>query len=137
MTKFLNSLLANICLFFALTAISVLLWVKGIVNGRAFGILYLALIALFTYLVFRVISRRNNPDTISDFSNRESGVLGRQVALLRIAVIAMPMVLIYGLVITKGQPLLPRLVGACVNISLTVWLLSILLRVRAKKRFPK
>jgi hypothetical protein len=51
---------------------------------------------------------------------------------VRIAVVVLPVLLVTGLWVTRGEPLLPRLTGAAINLLITVWLI-ILLR-KAKKK---
>jgi hypothetical protein len=46
--------------------------------------------------------------------------------ILRIVVFVMPIILVLGVWLTRGKPLGPRLVGAAVNISLTVWFMVLL-----------
>jgi hypothetical protein len=51
---------------------------------------------------------------------------------VRIAVVVLPVLLVTGLWVTRGEPLLPRLTGAAINLLIMVWLI-ILLR-KAKKK---
>jgi hypothetical protein len=50
---------------------------------------------------------------------------------VRIAVAVLP-VLVMGLWLTRGEPLLPRLTGAAINVLITVWLIFLLGRANKK-----
>jgi archaellum biogenesis protein FlaJ (TadC family) len=130
MNKVFKSLLLTLFTFFALTLISVLMWVHGIVNARTFGIAYLALVALLTYVITRIlIKKKDASESTSQISTENIKVSRLLMIPLKVAVVVLPLLLIYGLLTTRGQPLLPRLVGAGVNIAITAWVASILLKV--------
>ena len=130
MNKVFKSLLLTLFAFFALTLISVLMWVRGIVNARTFGIAYLALVALLTYVITRIlIKKKDASGSTPQISTENIKVSRRLIIPLKVAVAVLPILLIYGLLTTRGQPLSPRLVGAGVNIAITTWVASILLKV--------
>ena len=130
MNKVFKSLLLTLFTFFALTLISILMWVHGVVNARTFGIAYLALVALLTYVITRIlIKKKDASESTSQISTENIKVSRLLMIPLKVAVVVLPLLLIYGLLTTRGQPLLPRLVGAGVNIAITAWVASILLKV--------
>jgi len=51
---------------------------------------------------------------------------------LEFYVVVLPLLLIIGLWMTRGEPLGPRMVGAAINIFFTLWFISLIRR--AKKR---
>ena len=55
------------------------------------------------------------------------------VRKLKVAVVALPVLLIVGLLLTRGAPLAPRLVGVAVNLFFTFWFVSIIRRARVKR----
>jgi len=130
MEKLFKSLLLTLFTFFALTLISVLMWVHGIVNARTFGIAYLALVGLLTYVITKIlIKKKDASGTTSQISTENIAVSHLLIIPLKVAVVVLPILLIYGLSTTRGQPLLPRLVGAGINIAITAWVASILVKV--------
>ena len=55
------------------------------------------------------------------------------VRKLKVAVVAFPVLLIVGLLLTRGAPLAPRLVGVAVNLFFTFCFVSIIRRAKIKR----
>jgi hypothetical protein len=67
----------------------------------------------------------NNPPLTGD-----SARIDRATKTLRITVAVMPILLLSGLWVTRGQPLLPRLVGAAINLLITAYFVFLLRRTK-------
>lgn len=69
-----------------------------------------------------MISSKNEPAL--------SSKKGSSVRILQGAVVALPLMLVLGLWLTSGGPLIPRLTGAAINIFFTCWFVSLLRRAK-------
>jgi hypothetical protein len=128
---------------FAIAAAVVLLVVVreelvGALSPRALGIVGLILWVggfLFLTLRFRAINRNfklaDQPDLdLEDPATRRK--VRRSIRTLRIGFILMPVFLIYGLSVTSGDPLFPRITGAALNLLITWSIYRALRAERAK-----
>jgi hypothetical protein len=60
--------------------------------------------------------------------------LPKLIRTLQIAVVVLPVLLIFGLLLTRGAPLAPRLVGATINLSITFWFITLIRHSKKKLR---
>lgn len=67
-------------------------------------------------------------DSHASSQTPEARRTAKSIRTLKIAVVVLPILLIYGLWATQGEPLFPRLVGAGVNIYFTVWFIWLIRR---------
>lgn len=91
------------------------------------------MLGLFIGLLYRyrlAQTMQRGQDSNSSLTG-DSGRLGRAIKTLRIAVIVLPLLLVSGLWATRRQPLLPRLVGAGINLLITAYLVSLLRRAKS------
>ena len=70
-------------------------------------------------------SQGSNPSLTGDSARVNSAT-----KTLRIAVVVMPLLLLNGLWVTRGQPLLPRFVGAAINLLITAYFVFLLRRAK-------
>jgi hypothetical protein len=118
-------LLVSFCLVFLLGYA----FASSVISARQFGIAGLLLFGcLYIVLIYSYKSARL-PGHQSKPSNLE---LDSALGKVRLAVVVLPVLLVTGLWFTRGEPLLPRLTGAAINLLIMVWLI-ILLR-KAKKK---
>ena len=68
----------------------------------------------------------SNPSLTGDSARRVNSA----TKTLRIAVVVMPLLLLNGLWVTRGQPLLPRFVGAAINLLITAYFVFLLRRAK-------
>lgn len=109
----------------------------GTVSPRLFGLCgILLMLGLFIGLAYRYRraqttegSLDNNPPLTGDSARTD-----RATKTLRITVVAMPILLLSGLWVTRGQPLLPRLVGAAINLLITAYFVFLLRRTKKATR---
>jgi small-conductance mechanosensitive channel len=104
---------------------------RGNLSPRMLGI---GLLALIGCLAVVVAVRRMKVGTSSQNephrSFEQSPRVTRSIRKLRMAVVALPIILIVGMWVTKGQPLIPRLTGAAVNLFFMFWFISVLRRAK-------
>jgi hypothetical protein len=134
-----NSIPMTLITFLVLSLAIAFLWTQGIMSARVLGVAYLVLVGFLTYAVAKILMKKvNDPQISLQISANSLDVKRPLIRRLKVAVIVLPILLVVGLLATRGQPLLPRLVGASINILLTGWVVSILLRVRkARENCPK
>jgi hypothetical protein len=49
---------------------------------------------------------------------------------IRIAIVVLPVLLVTGLWLTRGESLLPRITGAAINVLITAWFINILRKAK-------
>ncbi len=110
-------------------------YTKGNFSPRQLGAGFVMLIGcIFGLIVFR-LSRGQTDETRPLASDEKSSTLMvSAVRKVRIAAVTLPIILVVGLWLTRGQPLLPRLAGALMSVFITSWLLSLLFRARGNAR---
>lgn len=112
------------------------------ISPRDFGIAALLLwVAMFVIVIllsrqFIALKKVSN-DAVSrssegSFDAKTRRRLERQVRMFRTWVILMPLILLYGLWETRGESLLPRLVGATINILMTAAFFRAMRNVQAR-----
>jgi len=80
---------------------------------------------------YRHAERRTvNQDNNSSLTNDSARRVNRAIKTLRVAVVVMPILLLNGLLVTRGQPLLPRLAGASINLLITAYFIFLLRKAR-------
>lgn len=107
------------------------------VSPRQFGlIMLLVMVAGFVafYSIFKsartAVVQRIHSDSQPEIPKAATR---RSVRRLRVVVVTLPVLLVLGLWATRSDPILPRLVGAAINLGLTFWFLSILRRVKKRE----
>jgi hypothetical protein len=68
----------------------------------------------------------------TEIKSADEQKLSSAIRKLKITVVILPILLIYGMWQTRGGPLAPRLVGAGVNLFFTFWLISIIRKGKAR-----
>lgn len=103
----------------------------GNISSRVLGI---GLLALVGCLIAVVVLRRGKlgSHTPSETGRQSEASLQVNVSMriVKAAVVVLPILLIIGMWLTRGQPLIPRLTGVAVNLFFTFWLISILRRTK-------
>jgi hypothetical protein len=98
---------------------------RGIISARGLGVGFLILVGCLALVVsFRLRKGVTGSKNESSPSSRKAS----SFRVLQAAVVALALMLIFGLWLTRGDPLAPRLVGAAMNIFLTCWFISLLRR---------
>lgn len=85
---------------------------------------------VFGLVVYRLSSVPTSQDQTSQVEGEQPNEAAKAIKKIRTAVVVLPLLLIAASWITRDQPLLPRLVGASMNILITFWLLSQLRRLK-------
>jgi di/tricarboxylate transporter len=107
-------------------------FVTGNLLPRQLAIALLLLItALFGFVLFRLRRYKFDGNQTLDADNKSTEMI-RAMRTLRILVIILPVILVVGLWLTRGEALGPRLAGSAINILLTLWFLVILRRTRSR-----
>lgn len=112
--------------------------VVGALSPRALGIVGLLLwVGGFVFLTLRLRAINRNFKSAdqpaldsSDPAVRKK--IMRSIRILRVGIVMMPVFLIYGLSVTTGEPLFPRITGAVINICMT-WSFYHALRIERAK----
>jgi Ca2+/H+ antiporter len=124
------SLFLLVICFTALVLPVIYLYARGGLSPRQLGTAFLILIGcLFAVVVFR-LRRRQAEQSQPSPQDKDSPQVAGAVRKVRAAVVILPIVLLISLWATKEQPLLPRLVGAAISISITCYLLFLLSRTK-------
>jgi hypothetical protein len=111
-----------------------LMLTNGAISPRLLGVALLLLMGVLWVVIFLVLKRAssgaNQLRTSADTPKKIRAAIRR----LQFAVVALPVLLITGLWMTRGEPLVPRITGAAVNVFFTLWFISLIRR--AKKQLP-
>jgi len=89
---------------------------------------------LFAFLLFRFTQARlaqGQPVPSKETAPSETGNARRTA---RVAVLILPVLLVIGLWVTRDGPLLPRVVGAAINIFFTCWFLFLLVGTKSSAK---
>jgi hypothetical protein len=105
----------------------------GSSSARILGVTLLAFLAALYFLIFRILQRRVR-SAKQQVAPATKLPIKQGTRRLRFAVAIMPVLLIVGLWITRGQPWAPRIVGAVANVFLTLWLISVIRRAEKNYR---
>jgi hypothetical protein len=97
-------------------------------SPRLLGATLLLLMGALFILVFLILKRAAKQKRTPADPIKTQALIRR----LKFYVVVLPLLLIVGLWMTRGEPLGPRMVGAPINIFLTLWFISLIRR--AKKR---
>lgn len=131
--SFLHSFQFLFLCFLALAFLLTYTSVTGFVSPRQFALCFLLLMGgLFTALLYRYRRAQRSKDSQgSSLSlSPDTPRLNSSIKRLRVAVIVMPILLLNGLWLTQGQRLLPRLVGASINLLFTGYFIFLLRRAK-------
>lgn len=126
MAKPLWSSLLSITTCFTLLAFALAYgFARSIISPRALEVGFLVLIGCLAVVVSFRFSKG-----VTAFKNEssQSARKGSSIRVLQVTVVVLPLMLIFGLWLTRGDPLAPRLVGAAMNIVVTCWFISLLRR---------
>jgi glucan phosphoethanolaminetransferase (alkaline phosphatase superfamily) len=128
-----KQLAATFACFFLFLLLLAFLFVRHAVSPRQFALALLGLMcagSVLFFFIFKSARQFVNQDRSADRVAAE--VPAATLRRLKIFAVALPIILILGLWITRGQPLLPRAVGAAINLFFTFAIISVLRR--AKRR---
>lgn len=102
-----------------------------VISPRQFGIIGIALfVCLCVFLFLRLRSRRSVPQRPLSQADRDTLVAA--LPKIRYAIVFLLTALCLGLWLTRGGPLVPRLVGVLINLFLTSWLLFLFFKARRR-----
>jgi hypothetical protein len=111
-----------------------LILTNGAMSPRLLGVVGLLMMGVLWVVIFlglkRASSGANELRTSADTPKKIRASIRR----LQVAVVALPVLLVAGLWMTRGEPLVPRMTGAAVNVFFTLWFISLIRR--AKKQLP-
>jgi antibiotic biosynthesis monooxygenase (ABM) superfamily enzyme len=89
------------------------------------------------FFILNVYRQRRLRREIRGYSEaRREALLGstlpKMIRKLQIAVVVLPVLLVFGVLMTNGAPLAPRLVGITINLCLTFWFIALIRRAKKK-----
>jgi len=109
------------------------LFSKGAISPRQLGPAVVLLIcALFGVIVYRG-GRTRLAKKLTEFSGDDISATTatvKAVRRLQAAIVALPLFLVLGLWLGKGEPLTPRLIGVAINLCITCWFIILLRRLK-------
>jgi len=120
-------LLESFCLT-CLVLLLAYLFEKGVISPRQLGIGFLLLSGcLYVAILYRYTRGRGRAKQHTNVSIG-TGTAKREGALksIRVCIVVLVIGLVSGLWLTRGEPLLPRLIGAAINVLITGWLVFLL-----------
>jgi cbb3-type cytochrome oxidase subunit 3 len=119
--------------FFALELLLAYLSATDAISPRQFALFSILLIVVLFFAFYRYAKARrgtdnqdSNPPLTEDSARRVNNAVKR----VRVAVVALPILLLNGLWVTRGQPLLPRLGGAAINLLFTGYFIFLLRKAK-------
>lgn len=123
--------LLQLCLLSLVSAL-VYLFAKGAISAREFGAGVLLLAGcLFVVMLYRYRGGgRYKEQDVSVSPRIDAAKTDSARRKLRIAIVVLPVLLVAGLWQTKGEPLLPRTVGAGINVVMTAWFIYLLRKTK-------
>jgi hypothetical protein len=86
------------------------------------------------FIVVRLFLRRASEGAKQVSTSADRIKIAAAIRRLKFVVVALPVLLAIGLLVTRGEPLLPRMTGAAVNILITLWLISLIRRAKRQLR---
>ncbi len=112
-------------------------FIRGELSSRETGISYLVLCGLASILLTAIVSSLKRSEHVAEPPVIAIDLLSRRkimrtVRNYKIVVIVMPLILVFACWGTRGDPLLPRLIGAAINLVLT-FLFVVALRAQQAK----
>jgi Na+/H+ antiporter NhaC len=100
-----------------------------VISPRQFGIIGIAFfVCLCVFLFLRLRSKRSVQQRPLSQADRDTLVAA--LPKIRYAIVFLLIALCLGLWLTRGGPLVPRLAGVVVTLSLTVWLLFLFFKAK-------
>jgi amino acid transporter len=90
----------------------------------------LLIVALFVINLYRLRFRESRKRREEPLEGIPAASLAKSIRTLQVAVVLLPVLLIVGLLQTKGEPLGPRLAGTVINVCLTLWIFTLLRRAK-------
>jgi|GEM_PF-5919693 len=115
--------------FMSLVLLLLYLYELGGLSGREFGTALLMVVGCFFGIVVFLLSGHLSTQSGRISDRVPTDEMHRLVRRVRATVIALPVILVFAAWVTRDQPLLPRLIGAAINVLITCWLLVFLRRV--------
>lgn len=134
-SSLLSNLLAVVLTFAAVALLVAVAYANRAMSPRLLGVVLVLLIGVLSIAItlrLKTAGVGSGPDQ-SRTATEPSKIRGL-IRRLQIAVVALPILLVVGLWVTRGGLLFPRITGAAVNIFFTIWFISLIRR--AKKRLP-
>ena len=127
--------------FFVLISLLAYSSATGIVSPRLFALcailLMLGLLIGLAYRYRRAQAAKSIQDSNPSLTGNSARV-NSATKTLRVAIVVMPLLLLNGLWVTRGQPLLLRFVGAAINLLITAYFVFLLRRAKnAKSRYRR
>jgi hypothetical protein len=130
-----------LCFATCLVALSLTL-VTGHLSNRGFGILA-ALLAVTFWVILTIFLynakaryRRAAPPAGTPLDTATRTRLQRSARMLQLAIVFFPMLLVFGLFLAGHNPMMVRLTGIVMNLSLTAYFYMAWRRVQAKLKNP-
>jgi hypothetical protein len=104
---------------------------KNAISSRELSCGFLLLIAgLFIVILYRLRHRQSDEKNKIPLGGAPTAKLAKSIKILQVAVVVLPVLLIFGLLQTEGEPLAPRLVGVAINLCFTFWFITLLRRAK-------
>ncbi len=128
-------LLAIMVAFAAVALLVAIAFANGVISPRLLGVVLLLLVGGLSIAVTLSLKKAAaGLDSGQRRTTTEASKIRGSIRRLQAAVVVLPVLLVTGLWSTRGSPLFPRMTGAGINISFTLWLISLIRR--AKKQLP-
>lgn len=119
--------------FVSIALIPVLAYRSVGITPRGLAALLLALVGgAYVVIIYRYHEKVRGQNALNHVDVEVKKAIHGAVRILQIAVFVLPVMLIAGLWVTRGGPLVPRVIGAGINISATWWFLTLLRRAYRK-----
>jgi hypothetical protein len=119
-----------ICICFTVTGLVLAYgFSKGAISSPGLGVALVLLICVLFVLIMYRGSRTRLVKKLAESSGEKifkRTTTARAVRRLQVATIALPIFLVFGLWLAKGEPLVPRLVGVVINLCITCWFIFLL-----------
>ena len=132
-TSLSSRLLGIVFTFTAVALLVAIAYANGAMSPRLLGVALFLMVGALSVAIY--LSMKRASSGTSHLRASADTTKGRAlVRRLQTAVVALPVLLVAGLWITRGEPVFPRIAGAAVNIFFTLWFISLIRR--AKKQLP-
>jgi Na+/H+ antiporter NhaC len=103
------------------------------ISPRQFALFSILLIVVLFFAFYRSAKARrgtDNQNTDAPLTEDSARRMNSAIKKLRIAVVVLPILLLNGFWVTRGQPLLPRLAGEGINLLITGYFISLLRKAK-------
>jgi hypothetical protein len=128
-----KNLLFQLYCFAGALFVMVFEYTRGAISFDQLRLCFVLLVGcLLILILFRRYFLHSGKSQEGPRSEASPARIDKAVGKLKVAVVLLPVLLIVGLLMTRGAPLAPRLVGALVNLCLTFWFITLIRRAKKK-----